>query len=46
MDAKDRSIATQVAFKGAIDLERDVDLTDPQGQARFHEVFDVPAATS
>ena len=40
MDAKDRSIATQVAFKGAVDLERDVDLTDPAGQARFQEVFD------
>jgi len=40
MDAKDRSIATQVAFKGAIDIERDVDLTDPAGQNRFHEVFE------
>jgi hypothetical protein len=40
MDTRDRGIATQVAFKGAIDIERDVDLTDPQGQARFHEVFE------
>ena len=40
MDSKDRSIATQVAFKAAIDAERDIDLTDPAGQARFHEVFE------
>ena len=40
MDSRDRSIATQVAFKAAIDAERDIDLTDPAGQARFHEVFE------
>lgn len=41
MDNKDRSIATQVAFKGAIDLAVaiDLDLANPAGQAQFEESF-------
>lgn len=41
MDNKDRSIATQVAFKGAVDLAVafDLDLAHPDGQAKFEEAF-------
>ena len=39
MDQRDRVIIPQVAFKGAVDLERDADLTTPEGQARFETVF-------
>ena len=39
MDQRDRVIIPQVAFKGAVDMERDVDLTTPEGQARFETVF-------
>lgn len=41
MDSKDLSIATQVAFKGAVDLAVafDLDLAHPEGQAKFEEAF-------
>lgn len=39
MDFRDTSIMTQVAFKGAVDLCRDSDLTTPEGQAEFTQVF-------
>lgn len=39
MDFRDTSIATQVTFKGAIDLCRDLDLTTQEGQAEFVTVF-------
>ena len=41
MDARDRSIGSQVAFKGAIDLavSYDLDLTDPEGQQKFELMF-------
>jgi hypothetical protein len=39
VDFRDTSIITQVAFKGAIDLCRDIDVTTPQGQAEFTQAF-------
>lgn len=41
MDFRDRSIITQVAFKGAVDLskEHELDLTDPEGHAQFELIF-------
>jgi hypothetical protein len=39
MDFRDRSIITQVAFKGAIELGHELDLTDPEGQAQFETIF-------
>lgn len=39
MDFRDTSIMTQVAFKGAVDLCRDIDVTTPEGQAEFQQVF-------
>jgi len=39
MDFRDTSIITQVAFKGAIDLCRDIDVTTPEGQAEFTSAF-------
>lgn len=39
MDTRDRSIGTQVAFKGAIDLCRDVDPTTAEGQAELATTF-------
>lgn len=39
MDFRDRSIGTQVAFKGGIDLCHDLDLTTQEGQAEFVQVF-------
>jgi hypothetical protein len=39
MDFRDRSIITQVAFKGAIDLAHDLDLTSPEGTAEFEAIF-------
>jgi hypothetical protein len=39
MDFRDTSIMTQVGFKGAIDLCRDIDLTTQEGQAEFIQVF-------
>jgi hypothetical protein len=39
MDFRDTSIMTQVAFKGAIDLCRDIDVTTPEGQAEFQQAF-------
>ena len=39
MDETGKSILTQVAFKATVELEREVDLTDPDGQARFEQVF-------
>lgn len=39
MDARDKSIGTQVVFKGAIDLCKGSDLTQPQGQEEFVTTF-------
>jgi hypothetical protein len=41
MESRDRGIAVQVAFKGAIDLavKGDYDLTSPEGQAMFEQTF-------
>jgi hypothetical protein len=39
VDFRDTSIMTQVAFKGAVDLGKDVDLDSPDGQAWFVRVF-------
>ena len=39
MEFRDTSIMTQVAFKGAIDLCRDIDVTTPEGQAEFVQAF-------
>lgn len=39
MDFRDISIITQVAFKGTIDLMRDIDVTTEQGQAEFTQAF-------
>jgi hypothetical protein len=41
MEDRDRNIMTQVAFKGAVDLavHGDLDLADPEGQARFEQAF-------
>lgn len=39
MDFRDTSIITQVAFKGAIDLCRDIDVTTAEGQAEFTSAF-------
>ena len=39
MDFRDRSIITQVAFKGAIDLAHDLDLSTPEGTAEFEMIF-------
>lgn len=39
MDFRDTSIMTQVAFKGAIDLCRDIDVTTQEGQAEFVQAF-------
>lgn len=41
MDDKDRSIATQVAFKGAVDngVSLGVNLGSPEGQSWFEETF-------
>jgi hypothetical protein len=41
MEDRERSIITQVAFKGAIDLavKEDLDLADTDGQARFEQQF-------
>jgi len=39
MDFRDTSIITQVAFKGAIDLCRDIDVTTQEGQAEFTSAF-------
>jgi hypothetical protein len=36
---RDMSILTQVAFKGAIEVFRDSDLTDPEMQAAFASTF-------
>lgn len=39
MDFRDHSIVTQVAFKAAVEVESELDLTSPEGQGRFEEVF-------
>lgn len=39
MDGRDRVIGTQVAFKGAVDLCRELDLTTAEGQQQFGLVF-------
>jgi hypothetical protein len=39
MDARDHSIVTQVAFKAAVEFESELDMTSPEGQARFEQVF-------
>jgi hypothetical protein len=41
MDARDRSIGTQVAFKAAVDLavKDELDLSSDEGQARFEKLF-------
>lgn len=39
MDTRDRSIGTQVAFKGAVDCCRDLDLSTEMGQGEFAIVF-------
>lgn len=39
MEFRDHSIITQVAFKAAVELNTDVDITDPAGQARFEQAF-------
>jgi len=39
MDFRDRSIITQVAFKGAVDLAHDLDLSTAEGTAEFEVIF-------